>query len=50
MDKMREECEISEEDLREAVKEMKTYVDITEEDLKKVYSIALRHARERLVS
>ncbi|MBZ0155607.1 MAG: CBS domain-containing protein [Alphaproteobacteria bacterium] len=41
-------CEIGDEDLRAALREMKSYVDITEEDLKKIYSIALRHARERL--
>jgi CBS-domain-containing membrane protein len=40
----------SEEDLRAALKEMRTYVDITEEDLRKVYEIALRHARERFES
>ncbi len=40
-------CSISEEDLREALKEMRSYVDVTEEDLKKIYEIALRHARER---
>jgi CBS-domain-containing membrane protein len=34
----------SEEDLRAAIKEMKSYVDVTEEDLKKIYEIALRHA------
>ena len=38
------------EDLRAALREMKTYVDITEEDLKKIYEIALRHARARIVS
>jgi len=38
------------EDLREALKKMKTYVDITEEDLTKIYEIALRHARERIAS
>ena len=27
---------------------MKAYVDITEEDLKKIYEIALRHAQERV--
>ncbi|MFO0753914.1 MAG: CBS domain-containing protein [Thermodesulfovibrionales bacterium] len=42
------QCEIGEEDLRAALREMKSYVDVTEEDLKKIYSIALRHARERL--
>lgn len=41
-------CEISDEDLRQALKEMETYVDVTGEDLKKIYSIALKHAKERL--
>ncbi len=41
-------CEISEEDLRAALVEIKAYVDITEEDLRKIYAIALRHARERI--
>lgn len=45
-DKM--EIEISDEDLRAARREIKTYIDITEEDLKKIYALALRHARERL--
>jgi CBS domain-containing membrane protein len=40
----------SEEDLRAALKEMKAYMDVTEEDLKKIYEIALRHARGRLAS
>jgi CBS domain-containing membrane protein len=48
MDTLKEECNISDQDLREALKEMGTYVDVTEEDLKNIYSIALRHARERL--
>ncbi len=39
----------SEDDLRAALKEMKSYMDVTEEDLKKIYEIALRHARERIV-
>jgi CBS domain-containing protein len=43
-------CSLSEEDLRAALREMKTYVDVSEEDLKKIYEFALRHARERLVS
>jgi CBS-domain-containing membrane protein len=42
--------DISGEDLRSALREIKTYVDITEEDLKKIYEIALRHAKERLAS
>jgi CBS-domain-containing membrane protein len=40
--------ELSDQDLREALKELKTYVDITEEDLRKIYAIALKHARRRL--
>ncbi len=40
--------EISDEDLRAALREIKTYVDITEEDLRKIYVIALKHAKERL--
>ncbi len=40
----------SEDDLREALKEMKAYMDVTEEDLTKIYGIALRHARERIAS
>ena len=38
------------EDLRAALSEMKTYVDVTEEDLQQIYLIALRHARERLAA
>lgn len=45
---MEKEFEISDEDIRSALKEMKIYVDITEDDLKKIYFIALRHAKERL--
>jgi CBS domain-containing protein len=40
----------SDEDLRAAIIEMKTYMDVTEEDLKKIYEIALRHAHERIAS
>jgi CBS domain-containing membrane protein len=40
--------EISDEDLRAARKEIKTYVDITDDDLKRIYSIALRHAGQRI--
>ena len=38
---------VSEEDLRAARKELKIYVDITEEDLMKIYVLAVRHARLR---
>ena len=41
-------CRLSDEDLRSALEEMKAYVDVTEEDLKKIYEMALRHARERI--
>jgi CBS-domain-containing membrane protein len=40
----------STEDLRAALREMRTYVDVTEEDLRKIYEVALRHARERIAS
>ncbi len=42
--------EISDEDLGAALREMRTYVDITAEDLKKIYVIALKYAKARLVS
>lgn len=42
--------EINDEDLRAALNEMKVYLDVTEEDLKKIYMIAHRHAKERLVN
>jgi CBS-domain-containing membrane protein len=48
MDEIPQEIEIADEDLRAALKEMKAYVDITEEDLKKIYVFAVQHARERL--
>ncbi len=38
---------ISEDDLRAALAELKTYVDITEEDLMKIYALAVRNARMR---
>jgi len=47
----KETCPIvSLEDLREALRKMKTYVDITEDDLKKIYEIALQHAQARVAS
>lgn len=45
---MPKHCEFSDEDLGAALKEMKGYVDITEDDLKKIYAIALRHAAQRV--
>jgi CBS domain-containing membrane protein len=41
-------CNLSDDDLRAALEEMKAYVDVTEEDLKKIYEMALRHAQERV--
>jgi CBS domain-containing membrane protein len=40
-------CRIDEEDLRAALADLKGYVDITEEDLMKIYTSALRYARKR---
>lgn len=48
MDNELKSHDISDEDLRTALKELKNYVDVTEEDLKTIYTIALRHAKERL--
>jgi CBS-domain-containing membrane protein len=39
--------DITREDLRAALGDLKTYIDITEEDLLKIYKIALKHAEER---
>lgn len=41
--------DITEEDIREAMMELKTYLDITEEDLKRIYILALEHAKKRLL-
>ncbi len=45
----RNETELSDEDLRAALSGMKSFVDITEEDLRKIYALALVHARQRAV-
>jgi CBS-domain-containing membrane protein len=48
MDKeINKECEITREDLRKARAEIETYIDVTEEDLMKIYSLATGYARER---
>jgi CBS domain-containing membrane protein len=44
---MNSELDFTNEDLREALKELGSYVDVTEEDLKKIYALALKHARQR---
>jgi CBS-domain-containing membrane protein len=48
-DRLLNTCRVSEDDLRAALREMRTYVDITEDDLKKIFEIALRHAQERVI-
>ncbi len=42
------DCEITEEDFRAALSEIKGYVDVTVEDLMKIYVLALERARVRL--
>lgn len=44
------EFNITDADLRSALRELKTYVDVTDEDLRKIYSLALKHACERLAA
>ena len=48
MDEFPKQCEITEQDLRAALDELKGYVDVTEEDLMKIYTSALVHAKDRL--
>ena len=47
---MNSELDFTDEDLRGALKELGSYVDVTEEDLKKIYAIALKHAGQRIAS
>jgi CBS-domain-containing membrane protein len=47
MDNDLRQCGISEEDIRAGLTDLKGFVDITEEDLMKIYSSALKHARNR---
>jgi len=51
MDDLLKDLEISDDDLRAALSDInkKGYIDITEEDLKHVYLLALQHAKARLV-
>jgi len=42
------DIELESEDLQAALEELHQYVDITEEDLKKIFAIALGHAKVRL--
>jgi CBS domain-containing membrane protein len=41
-------CNITEKDLRDAIKDLKGYVDVTEEDLKTIFFLALDYAKKRL--
>jgi CBS domain-containing membrane protein len=41
-------CNIGEKDLRDAIKDLKGYVDVTEEDLKTILFLALDYAKKRL--
>ncbi len=47
---MGSKLDFTDEDLREALKDIGAYVDITEEDLKKIYALALKHAQQRLAA
>ncbi len=42
-----EEYVITDEDLRAALKEIGVYIDVTLDDLKRIYSLALKNAKER---
>ncbi len=42
------DADISDDDVRAALKDLKTYVDVTEDDLRKIYGLALEHATQRL--
>ncbi len=43
-----QEIELESEDLQAALNELRQYVDVTEDDLKKIYTLALKHAKEKL--
>jgi CBS domain-containing membrane protein len=45
-----DESSLSDDDLRAALLEMKNYVDVTEGDLRTIYEIAHRHAKQRIAS
>jgi CBS-domain-containing membrane protein len=47
---MPDSSKFTDEDLREALKGLVSYFDVTEEDLKKIYSLALKHARQRFAA
>jgi len=41
------DCELTDEDLMAALKEMGVYIDVTVRDLKTIYSLAQEKARQR---
>ena len=41
------DCELTDEDLRAALKEIGSYIDVTIGDLKLIYSLAREKARQR---
>ena len=41
------DCELTDEDLTAALKEMGVYIDVTVRDLKTIYSLAQEKARQR---
>lgn len=48
MDELERRCDITEHDLKMALADLKGYVDVTEEDLMKIFSSALVHAKRRM--
>jgi len=50
IDDVNKYCNITDEDIRAALSGMKTYIDVTEEDLRKIYEMALIHAWKRLAA
>jgi CBS domain-containing membrane protein len=48
MENLPKQCEITEQDLKAALADLKGYIDVTEEDLMKIYTSALVHAKSRL--
>jgi|MudIll2142460700_1097286.scaffolds.fasta_scaffold36670_2 CBS-domain-containing membrane protein len=48
MDELERRCDITEHDLKMALADLKGYVDVTDEDLMKIFSSALVHAKRRM--
>lgn len=43
-----EECELTDEDILEAMRGIPGYIDISTEDFRQIYRLAWRHALQRL--